>query len=99
MAYSNGNFSPYHKYVVTFDTLTLPDGKKLAVATTASVGTADVVHLVSNPDKEQQQKGVAGQAADRAKKEAKGKIQEAQRSSVGMIPVAKITAPGENASD
>jgi hypothetical protein len=77
MAYSNGNFSPYHKYVVTFDTLSLPDGRKLAVETTVSEGTADVVHLVSNPEKEKQ-KGAAGQAADRAKKEAKGKIQEAK---------------------
>jgi hypothetical protein len=77
MAYSNGNFSPYHKYTVTFDTLTLPDGKKLCVQTTVSAGTADVVHLVSNPDQEKQ-KGVAGQATDRAKQEAKGKIQEAK---------------------
>src|SRR5580704_9235156 len=93
MAYSNGNFSPYHKYEVTFDTLKLPDGKKLAVATTASVGTADVVHLVSNPDKEQQQKGAAGQAADRAKKEAKGKIQEAKDQVHDSW--AKVTAPGK----
>ena len=93
MAYSNGNFSPYHKYQVTFDTLTLPDGKKVAVETTASVGTADVVHLVSNPDKEQQQKGVAGQAADRAKKEAKGKIQEAKDQVHDSW--AKVTAPGK----
>jgi hypothetical protein len=93
MAYSNGNFSPYHKYEVTFDTLTLPDGKKLAIATTASVGTADVVHLVSNPDKEQQQKGAAGQAVDRAKKEAKGKIQEAKDQVHDSW--AKVTAPGK----
>jgi hypothetical protein len=93
MSYSNGNFSPYHKYEVTFDTLTLPDGKKLAVATTASVGTADVVHLVSNPDKDKQQKGTAGQATDRAKKEAKGKIQEAKDQVHDSW--AKVTAPGK----
>jgi hypothetical protein len=92
LAYSNGNFSPYHKYVVTFDTLTLPDGKKLAVATTVSAGTADVVHLVSNPEKEKQ-KGVAGQATDRAKQEAKGKIQEAKDQVHDSWQ--KISAPGK----
>src|SRR3984893_3114857 len=92
LAYSNGNFSPYHKYVVTFDTLTLPDGKKLAVETTVSAGTADVVHLVSNPEKEKQ-KGVAGQATDRAKQEAKGKIQEAKDQVHDSWQ--KITAPGK----
>ena len=92
MAYSNGNFSPYHKYVVSFDTLTLPDGRKLAVETTVSAGTADVVHLVSNPDKEKQ-KGAAGQATDRAKKEAKGKIQEAKDQMHDSWD--KVTAPGK----
>jgi hypothetical protein len=77
LAYSNGNFSPFHKYEVTFDTVTLPDGRQLPIKTTVSPGTAEVVHLVSNPDK-QKQKSVAGRAADNAKQEAKGKIQEAK---------------------
>jgi hypothetical protein len=92
MAYGNGNFSPYHKYVVTFETLTLPDGRQLAVETTVSAGTADVVHLVSNPDKEKQ-KGVTGQAAQRAKQEAKGKIQEAKDQVHDCWE--KIAAPGK----
>jgi hypothetical protein len=92
MAYSSGNFSPYHKYVVTFETLTLPDGRQLAVETTVSAGTADVVHLVSNPDKEKQ-KGVTGQAAQRAKQEAKGKIQEAKDQVHDSWE--KIAAPGK----
>jgi hypothetical protein len=92
MAYSNGNFSPYHQYVVTFDTLTLPDGRRLAVETTVSVGTADVVHLVSNPDNDKQ-KGAAGQAADRARREAKGKIQEAKDQVHDSWQ--KMTAPGK----
>jgi len=57
-----------------------------------SAGTADVVHLVSNPDKEKQ-KGVAGQATDRAKQEAKGKIQEAKDQVHDSWQ--KITAPGK----
>ena len=77
LAYSNGNFSPFHKYEVTFDAVTLPDGQQLPIKTTVSLGTAEVVHLVSNPDKEKQ-KSAAGRAADNAKQEAKGKIQEAK---------------------
>jgi type IV secretory pathway VirB10-like protein len=75
LAYANGNFSPFHKYEVSFDTLTLRDGRQLPIKTTVSEGTAEVVHLVSNPDKAKQ-KSAAGRAADNAKQEAKGKIQE-----------------------
>ena len=60
--------------------------------TTVSPGTADVVHLVSNPEKEKQ-KGAAGQAADNAKQEAKGKIQEAKDQVHDSWQ--KITAPGK----
>jgi hypothetical protein len=77
LAYANGDFSPFHQYEVTFETLTLPDGKIFTIKTTVSTGTAEVVHLVSNPDKAKQ-KSVAGRASDSAKQEAKGKIQEAK---------------------
>ena len=77
LAYANGNFSPFHKYEVSFEALTLPDGREIAVKTTVSAGTAEVVHLVSNPDKAKQ-KSAAGRATDNAKQEAKGKIQEAK---------------------
>ena len=92
MAYSNGNFSPFHKYEVTFDTITLPDGRQLPIRTTVSPGTAEVVHLVSNPDK-QKQRGAAGRAADNAKQEAKGKIQEAKDQVHESWQ--KLTAPGK----
>src|SRR3984893_17565746 len=49
MSYANGDFSPFHKYEVTFDTVTLPDGRRLSVATTVSAGTAQVVHLSTAP--------------------------------------------------
>jgi len=92
MAYANGDFSPFHKYEVAFDTLTLPNGKQMSITTTVTPGTADVVHLVSNPAK-QAQKGAAGQATDRAKAEAKGKIAEAkQQAHDGW---QKLTAPGK----
>src|SRR6266849_4526856 len=68
MAYANGDFSPFHKYEVTFDMVTLPDGRQVPISTTVMPGTAEVVHLVSNPDK-QNQKGAAGaqRTAQRAK--------------------------------
>jgi hypothetical protein len=91
LAYANGNFSPFHKYDVTFETLTLPDGRQLQVNTTVSPGTAEVVHLVSNPDKAKQ-KNAAGRAADNAKQEAKGKVQEAKQQAHDTWQ--KVTAPG-----
>lgn len=92
MAYANGDFTPFHQYEVTFEAVTLPDGRQLPVKTTVTPGTAEVVHLVSNPAK-QQEKGAAGRATDRAKTEAKGKIAEAkQQAHEGW---AKATAPGK----
>ena len=92
MAYANGDFSPFHKYEVTFDMVTLPNGKQMSINTSVLPGTAEVVHLVSNPDK-QAQKGAAGRATDRAKSEAKGKIAEAkQQAHEGW---QKLTAPGK----
>jgi hypothetical protein len=76
MAYANGDLSPFHKYEVTFDTVTLPDGKQLSVATTVSAGTAQVVHLVS-PSAEKQ-KSASQRATDAGKQEVKGKIHEAK---------------------
>jgi hypothetical protein len=92
MAYANGNFSPFHKYEVTFETVTLGDGRQLAIQTSVSPGTAEVVHLVSNPEKEKE-KGAAGRATDRARSEAKGKIQEAKETVHESWQ--KLTAPGK----
>jgi len=92
MAYMNGDFTPFHGYEVVFDMVTLPDGRQVPIATTVMPGTADVVHLVSNPAK-QQEKGAAGRASDRAKSEAKGKIAEAkEQAHEGW---QKLTAPGK----
>src|ERR1700681_2584194 len=76
MAYANGDLTPFHKYEVTFDTVPLPDGRKLPVATTVSAGTAEVVHLVSASA--QKQKSASQRATDAGKQEVKGKIQEAK---------------------
>jgi hypothetical protein len=76
MAYANGDLTPFHNYEVTFDTLTLPDGRQLAVATTVSVGTAELVHLVSASA--QKQKSASQRATDAGKQEVQGKIHEAK---------------------
>jgi hypothetical protein len=90
MAYMNGDLTPFHGYEVAFDMVTLPNGKQVPINTTVMPGTADVVHLVSNPDK---QKGIAGRTTDRAKSEAKGKIAEAKtQAHEGW---QKLTAPGK----
>lgn len=91
LAYSNGNFSPFHKYEVTFDELTLPDGRQFPIKTTVSPATAEVVHLVSNPDKERQ-KSAAGRAADNAKQGARGKVQETKDQAHETWQ--EMTAPG-----
>ena len=86
MSYTNGNFSPFHQYEVEFDTLTLPDGKQLAIQTTVSPGTADVVHLVSHPQKEAEQpKGRVAQEVAGAKDDAQRQAHDA---------VAQVTTPG-----
>jgi hypothetical protein len=71
MSYANGDFSPFRNYGVTFDTVTLPDGRQLSVATTVSAGTAQVVHLSTSAEK---QKSASQRAADAGK----GKIHEAE---------------------
>jgi hypothetical protein len=86
MAYANGDLTPFRSYEVSFDSVTLPGGKQLPITTTVMPGTAEVVHLVSNPAK---QKG----ATERAKAEAKGKIQEAKEQAHESWQ--KLTAPGK----
>jgi hypothetical protein len=86
MAYANGDFSPFHQYEVTFDMVTLPDGRQLPITTTVMPGTAEVVHLVSNPAKRQG-------ATDRAKSEAKGQMAEAKAQAHESWQ--KMTAPGK----
>ncbi len=75
LSYANGDFSPFHKYEVTFDTVILPNGQRIAVKTTVAPGTGETVHLVSNSGT-QKQKSISRRAADAAKQEATGKVAE-----------------------
>src|SRR5260370_18696438 len=87
LAYANGNLSPFHTYELTFDTLTVRDGRQLAIKSTVAPGTDQVVQLVSNPENMKQKS-----AADAVKQEAKEKIQEAKEQAHESWE--KITAPG-----
>src|ERR1700676_4882505 len=86
MSYANGDFSPFHNYGVTFDIVTLPDGRQLSVATTVSAGTAQVVHLSTSAEKQKT-------AAQRAAEAGKGKIHETE----DQIHQSweQVTAPGK----
>ena len=76
LSYSSGNFTPFHKYQVTFDELTLPDGKVLSIKTATTPGTEEVVHLVANKSKqnEEKRKNAATRAVSKAKQEAQAQI-------------------------
>jgi hypothetical protein len=81
-SYANGNFSPFRDYHVTFDRLTLPDGREVPIETSVAPGAAEVVHLVSKPEKseEEKRKTVAGRAAQAAKQEVKDRVHQANDS-------------------
>jgi hypothetical protein len=93
-SYANGNFSPFRRYTVTFDRVTLPGGRELAIHTTVAPGSAEVVHLVSKTKdaKEGEHKSLAGRAADSAKHEVKDRLHEAN--SAAHQAADEIRTPG-----
>jgi len=97
-SYANGNFSPFHQYQVMFDRLVLPDGRELAIRTTVSAGSVDVVHLMSKPskvdeEKIEKEKSGAARVAGAAKQGMKDTVQEAN-DSVHQA-AEQIRAPGK----
>src|SRR5262249_46614966 len=77
LSYANGNFSPFHKYEVTFEQLTLPDGQQLTIQTTVSRGVTEVVHLVSHPEQEEERKkSAAARVASDTKNEASNTVHQ-----------------------
>ena len=66
MAIADADFSPPHQYTVTFDTIILSNGRRLPVVTTASPGTENVVHLMSDPARAANRKNAAARAAEGA---------------------------------
>ena len=96
-SYANGNFSPFRRYTVTFDRVTLPDGHELAISTTVAPGSAEVVHLVSKNEntkdpKETGHKSLAGRAADSARQEVKDRVHDA--SNAAHQAADEIRTPG-----
>jgi len=93
-AYANGNFSPFHKFKVTFDGLKLPDGRELAIETTVSRACAEVVHLVSKPpDRNEGKKGEHKSATAQAVAAAKQEAQQANASAHQAVD--EIRSPGK----
>ncbi|MBS1840323.1 MAG: hypothetical protein JSS69_04770 [Acidobacteria bacterium] len=86
LSYSNGNFTPFHRYEVSFDELALPDGRTLKLKTATSLGSAEPMHLVASQSKldERKKENVAARVASDVKKEASAQIQS---------DVAQIKAP------
>jgi len=75
LSYANGDLSPRHKYQVTFDSLTLPDGRQITIQTTVSPGTAEMVHLISHPRQgEEKKKSAAARAVADATQETRDNV-------------------------
>jgi len=83
---ANGDFTPYRKPYLDFDTLVLEDGSRLPIRTVVSQGTPRMVHLSSDDQAKSKKKGRVGQAVDQARAEAKAREQ---------ATVQQITAPGK----
>jgi hypothetical protein len=78
-AYANGDFSPFHRYQVTFDRLRLPNGRELAILTTVAPGAAEVVHLQSKPQKSDEGKTDAENEANASAQPAADRIRSPGR--------------------
>lgn len=69
LAFADADFSPAHQYTVTFDTIIMNDGRKVPVTTTATRGTQNVIHLVSDPSRAAKKRNAVSQAAASAKQQ------------------------------
>lgn len=84
MAIMSGDLTPLRKAQVDFDTVTFPDGKKLALHTTVSQGVPRVVHLTAG-EKEKKKGRVAGAVAQ-AEQNAKDRVHQT---------IQQVKAPGK----
>jgi hypothetical protein len=69
MAIADADFSPPHEYTLAFDAIVLSNGRRISLVTTASHGTENVVHLVSDPVRAANKKSAAAQAAHGAQQQ------------------------------
>ena len=87
LAIANGDFTPTHTYSLALDSVLLPDGRRLSIATDVSRGTALVVHLVTDPARQKKKNKVAQAAAD-AQHQIKDQVHNT---------IAEIKSPGRMA--
>jgi len=80
---ANGDFTPYRKAHLDFDTLVLKDGKQLPLHTAVSQGVPNMVHLTAG-EQGKKKKGRVSETVDQARQEVKTREQET---------VKEITAP------
>jgi len=85
LAFANGNFTPQPTYGIAFDSLILLDGTRIPIEVQVSPGEAEVIHLVSNTEREKK-KNVAARTAVIAKKEVSDTVHAAS---------ASIKSPGQ----
>lgn len=84
-SYMNGDLTPFHKYQLEFDLVTLPGGQQRKISTSVSPGIAQPVHLVAGSAREQQRN-----AAKREAENAKAEVQKRGRDTID-----EIRAPGK----
>lgn len=84
-ALANGDFTPFRRVHIEFQTLVLPDGRRLAIRTAVSPGAASVVHLVAGGAKKKKRKGLHARAAE-VRRQVKAQEQQT---------VQAIRAPGK----
>ena len=80
---ANGDFTPYRKAYLDFDTLVLKDGKQLPLHAVVSQGVPNMVHLTAG-EQSQKKKGHVSATVDQATQEVKTREQET---------VKEMTAP------
>ena len=84
LAFANGDFTPFRRANVEFDTLVLPDGSKLPLQTAVSQGVPDVVHLTVGGN--EKKKGRVSQTVSQEEQTAKDQADRA---------IDELKAPGK----
>src|SRR5262245_57862288 len=79
LAFANGNITPQPTYGIAFDSLILLDGNRIPIEVQVSPRAAEVIHLVSNTEREKK-KNVASRTAVIAKKEVSDTVHAASAS-------------------
>ncbi len=106
----DADFTPAHRVEVTFTDLTLPDGKHLALHTSVTPGSGQVMQFVTAPDKDSKKtvKELASEKTSQAKQQARddwnsamkqlkapGRIHRLERYAEAQLPVhAQYLAAG-----